>query len=417
MFKIAIIQFPGTNCEQESARAIKKAGMKPEYFRWNENLSKLKFCDGFFIPGGFSYEDRVRAGAIAARDPLMRAIKREVEVGKPLIGVCNGAQVLVESGLIPGLEGYHLGASLAHNNHGYLNIWVNIKSEAEEGRSAFNDFKQDHYFKLPIASGEGRFVIPESLLNQLIQNNQIIFRYCDDKGIIQDKFPINPNGSMYNIAGVCNPRGNVLALMPHPERIENGQAIFESIRKYLQKLRIASHEPKIKPYKKLQFLNKNNKIIKYIKPKKSIEMLVELIITDNEAQTLQISLNNLGFKNIKVKRFVHWEISLNNKSDKLIDDLIISGELLNANKEIPYVDNFAKIKVNKTTNRILVRDKKSFTDDEKLDTLKNSLGMPEITFLKKAVLWDIECSRKDWKEILRKNILFNPYSQDGLIYN
>lgn len=422
VFKIAIIQFPGTNCEQESARAIQKSGMKPVYFRWNEDLRKLKSFDGFFIPGGFSYEDRVRAGAIAGRDPLMDVIKKQVEAGKPLIGVCNGAQILVESGLIPGLEGYHLGASLASNNNGYLNIGVNIKHSSEQNRSAFNNFVKDHYFRLPIASGEGRLVIPQKILKQLIINKQIIFRYCDNQGAIKDEFPINPNGAVYNIAGVCNPRGNVLALMPHPERVEDGQVIFESMRKYLGESKVQSS----KSIKSLEYKNSAFALANYKKSKDSVEMLVKLIITDNEAETLQTSLNNLGFKNIKVNRFIHWEIGLKNKSEglpqrkrgcKLIDDLIKSGELLNTNKETPsFVIHHKELESNKAINRLLVRDIEGFTDDKKLDILKNRLGMKGLISLKRSVLWEIECSGKSLEEILRKNILFNPHSQDGFIY-
>ena len=216
MFKVAIILFPGTNCHDESFRAIKKAGMQPEIFRWNDDFAKFKAFDGYFIAGGFSYEDRVRSGAIAARDPLMSVIKEEAAGGKPVIGICNGAQILVEAGLIPGLEANHLGASLAWNNHGYLNIWTRIKNESQPGSCAFNNFAQGYHFALPIAHGEGRFVVPQEILDQLIQNNQTVFRYCDD-GEVKDEFPINPNGSVYNLAGVCNPVGNVLALMPHPK--------------------------------------------------------------------------------------------------------------------------------------------------------------------------------------------------------
>ena len=132
MSKIAIIQFPGTNCEAESFRAIKDVGMEPELFRWNRDKEDLRKFDGYFIPGGFSYEDRVRSGAIAGRDPLMKVIKQESAKGKPVIGICNGAQILVESGMIPGLEASHLGASLSWNEKGYLNIWVRIKNDSDK---------------------------------------------------------------------------------------------------------------------------------------------------------------------------------------------------------------------------------------------------------------------------------------------
>ena len=406
MHKIAIMQFPGTNCEYESARAIKKAGMDAEFFRWNDDYNKLKEFDGYFIAGGFSYEDRVRSGAIAGRDPLMDIVKQESAKGKPVIGICNGAQILVESGLIPGLENHHLGSSLAWNNHGYLNIWVRIKNDVQSGRSAFNNYKQGHHFGLPIAHGEGRFVINEDVLNQLKENGQTVFRYCDKNGEVKDQFPINPNGAVYNLAGVSNPAGNVLALMPHPERTDDGQIIFESMKAYLDK-----QEARNKKQETDKIQNFNNQIQngEYKKPEEAMEMLVELIITDNEAETLQTALNNLGFSGVKVKRYTHWEIQSIDQSEQFVDQLIKSNELLNTNKEIPYINDKSKLLT--TTYKLLTRYKDDFTGQAKLDTLNNRLNMSEISSIKNGVLWEVECSADDWQKILESNILANPFSQ------
>lgn len=406
MFKIAIIIFPGTNCHEESFRAIFKAGLKPEFFRWNDDYDKLRQYDGYFIPGGFSYEDRVRSGAIAGRDPLMDVIKEEAARGKPVIGICNGAQILVESGLIPGCSGrfqigqYHLGAGLAWNNHGYLNIWTRIKNEAEPGRCAFNNFPLSHHFALPIAHGEGRWVIPEDLLRQLRENGQLVFRYCDENGEEKDEFPVNPNGAVYNLAGVCNLAGNVLALMPHPERTKDGLVIFESIKKYLE-----NKEQR----------TKTEKLLEYQKPNDAIEFLVDLIITDNEAQTLETALRQLGYNNIKVKRFTHWEVVSIDQSKEFIDELIKSGELLNTNKEIPYIKHRAKSK--EQNYQLLVRYRDDFMGQGKLATLNNRLGFKQIKSVKQGVLWEIECSEADWQKILESNILANPYAQITQIYN
>ncbi len=417
MFKIAIILFPGTNCHEESFRAIKKAGMEPEYFRWNDDYEKLEIFAGYFIPGGFSYEDRVRSGAIAGCDPIMKVIKKEAEAprgaqggGKPVIGICNGAQILVELGLIPGLEGHHLGASLAWNNHGYLNIWVRVKNDVQPGRCAFNNYPEGHHFRLPIAHGEGRWVIPQEILDQLIVNGQCVFRYCDENGQIKNEYPINPNGAVYNLAGVCNPQGNVLALMPHPERTPDGQVIFESMRKYLEKLPISNFQPPNNP----QSLVLNHQLNEYKKPKDSIEFLVDLIITDNEAETLQVALDNLGYRQIKVSRLTHWEIQSTDQSPEFIDQLIKSGEMLNTNKEIVYVNRQLKLKPK--AHKLLVRYKDDFVGQNKLDTLNNRLNIKSVKSVKKGVLWQIECSEKEWQKILESNILYNPYSQEALIY-
>lgn len=393
--------------------------MEPVFFRWNEPQSKLKNFSGYFLPGGFSYEDRVRSGVIAANDSVMEEIKKQASLGKPVIGICNGAQILVESGLIPGVSGNHLGASLAHNNRGYLNKWVNIKNDTDEGSSAFNHFPQNYSFKCPIANGEGRFVVPKELFKQLAKNSQLAFRYCDENGQIKEEYPINPNGAMYNLAGITNPAGNVLALMPHPERTEDGQVIFESIRKYLNKKNIETQKQrKVRETLEVRALADLEGLLRELKSYKktpsAIEILVELIITDNEANTLEIALYNKGFKNIKIKRYAHWEVQLEKKELKTIQKIINSGELLNTNKEIPYVDDKAKLK--SKNHKILVREIDDFTALKKLDTINNRLGMKEVKDLKKGVLWEVECSKSDFEQILKTSILFNPFSQIGLRY-
>ncbi len=411
MHKIAVIQFPGTNCEYESLRAVKKAGMQAELFRWNQAADDLRNFAGYFIPGGFSYEDRVRSGAIAARDPLLTIIVEEAAKGKLVIGICNGAQILVESGMIPGLNANHIGAGLAWNKKGYLSIWVNIKNAAVKGKCAFNNFSKGHHFRLPIAHGEGRYVVPQELLQQLIDNGQTVFRYCDANGEIEDEYPINPNGAVYNLAGVCNPAGNILALMPHPERTAAGQVIFQSMKNYLD-LRF-----KIKDlsYNDLDYDISELELNEYNQPENSMEFLVDLIITDNEAQTLQTALSELGYGEIKIKRFTHFEIGVDKgiiKKEELADELIRSGELLNTNKEIPYINDRAKLESNKRT--ILVRYKDDFDGQDRLRTLQHRLGVEAINSIKKGVIWQFDCSDETWQKILNSNILFNPYSQYAL---
>jgi len=221
MFKpsIAVILFPGINCHEETLLSLKSAGIEGKILRWNSH-EDLGLYDGYVIPGGFSYEDRIRSGVICAQDPIMLKIKEEATKGKPVLGICNGAQILVESGLIPGLKN-KVEMALAPNNNpfvsGYYCTWVYIKST---GNSIFNRFyRKGEVVPMPIAHGEGRFTTKdENLIPLLIENGQICFRYCDKDGRIVGDFPVNPNGSMDNIAAVSNKEGNVLALMPHPER-------------------------------------------------------------------------------------------------------------------------------------------------------------------------------------------------------
>ncbi|MBI2139565.1 phosphoribosylformylglycinamidine synthase I [Candidatus Woesearchaeota archaeon] len=280
--KIAVIWFPGTNCEDESKRACESAGMEAEIIRWNDTKN-LEHFDGYVIPGGWSYEDRIRAGVIAAKDPLVIEVKRQAERGKIVLGICNGCQVLVEAGLIPGnsentekgiwetsrernreiakegtgSEGVQNGKitmALAPNVNpivsGYFCAWVYVKKISGK-ENAFSRGIPD-IMPIPIAHGEGRFVTKDKkLIAELEKNGQVLFKYCGENGNVADRFPINPNGAVSNIAGIINPRGNVLAMMPHPERaswmhqvpghIREGEApgpgrkIFESMRDYLIK--------------------------------------------------------------------------------------------------------------------------------------------------------------------------------------
>jgi len=251
MIKIAVILFPGTNCENETARAIEAAGMHADIVRWND-AKNLHSYDGYVLPGGWSYEDRIRAGIISAKDPLMNIIIKQASLGKPILGICNGCQVLVESCLVPGLK-KEVEMALAPNKkphfRGLYCTWVKMKNVGK--KNAFNMlFEKDEIIDMPIAHAEGCFTtIGKGLLKKLSSNGQITFQYCNEDGNITNEFPTNPNGAMLNIAGICNKKGNVLAMMPHPERASFGHQskektdieflkalkIFESMKLYIEK--------------------------------------------------------------------------------------------------------------------------------------------------------------------------------------
>lgn len=220
MAHIAVVWFPGQNCEEETQRALEAVGLSATIVRWNDS-TKLSAYDGYVIPGGWSYEDRIRAGVIAAKDPVMELLKAETKKGKPLFGICNGAQIVVESGLIPGIHGT-VKLALAPNRNpkitGYYCSWVRIKAE-QHTSAASCAIPKNAILPLPVAHGEGRFVSNDpDLFSYLEKHNQIVFRYCDETGNAIDEFPINPNGATENIAGLCNREGNIVAFMPHPER-------------------------------------------------------------------------------------------------------------------------------------------------------------------------------------------------------
>lgn len=426
--KIAIIQFPGSNCETESIRAVKAAGMEPFEFLWNHDERKLEDADGYFIVGGFSYEDRSRSGIIASLDPVMEVIARESGKGKPVLGICNGAQILVETGLVPGLRDNVAGMALAVNKRmkngkilgtGFYNGWVNAQLSAPSEASAFTRHIQTgEFMRLPVAHGEGRFIIPDSLLDEMRANHLTTFRYCDDAGNNTAEFPANPNGSVFNLAAVCNARGNVMAMMPHPERTPNGQPIFRSMRDYIA-------EPiRVSPQNTLAFSPRRHALADYEKPTDTAELIVQLIITDNEAATVQSALSTIGI-HARLKRYTHWEITardtLRPTQGKLYhisqDILVESGELFNANKE--RVVSPETVANDPNSVALLVRYRDEFIGQSKCDVLKSQLrdGIEDV---KKGTLWHISIERGNietlLQHILDSRILFNQYSQTCHMY-
>jgi len=215
--RIAVLQLPGVNCEDESARAVARAGGAPEIFRWTRPAAELAACDGFLIPGGFSYQDRVRAGAVAAKDPLLDVLHDAAAAGKPILGICNGCQVLVEAGLVPGLAPGAVEVALAGNRYpgrrGYHSRWV-LLEPVPGARSPFCEGLPPS-LPLPVAHAEGRFTHedPEFFV-RLAREGYIALRYVDFAG----RSDGNPNGSELGAAALTNTAGNVLAMMPHPER-------------------------------------------------------------------------------------------------------------------------------------------------------------------------------------------------------
>ena len=204
---VAIIQFPGTNCDIDTYRVFNELLDVEPTLIWHEKTTDFERFDAIVLPGGFSYGDRLRAGIIAAYSPVIKQLKKLSLKGKPIIGICNGFQILVESGLLPG-------ALLTNSNLKFICKWVDLK--VETNNLFTNSFQSNSIIRMPIAHNEGRYYVSEEKLQELERNNQIVLRYSDFEG--NTSIDNNPNGSISNIAAVSNSDGNVLGMMPHPER-------------------------------------------------------------------------------------------------------------------------------------------------------------------------------------------------------
>lgn len=415
--KIAIVQFPGSNCERETILAVKRAGMEPVEFLWNEPSEKLREMDGYIIVGGFSYEDRSRAGIIAALDPVMLEIKAQSEKGKPVLGICNGAQILVETGLVPGLENNKTAMVLTENKRvangkilgtGYYNAWVHLRLSKQYQRNAFTrHLKPDDTLYVPIAHGEGRFVMSDALLQEIEQQGLNVLQYCNAQGEVIDSFPVNPNGSLRNIAAISNKAGNVMAMMPHPERTVNGDALFSSMRDYIAEGRVESVPP-------LSYYPRRSATPAYVKGEGNQECVIDLVITDNHALTVQNTLRQLGFP-VTVKRYTHWEVACD--SPAMLEKVKKSGVLFNERKEVELAPKDVK-----TTGSLtfLVRPKEDLLGQQKQQLLKDHFEIQGVSSIQHGILWSFTCQSATLSDlinqILHTNIIFNPYAHDYYQY-
>ena len=223
--KFGVVILPGSNCDHDAMHVAKDVVGADAEFLWHKDTD-LKGSDCVIVPGGFSYGDYLRAGALAKFAPIMEPIRKHAAAGGLVLGICNGFQVLTEAGLLPG--------ALMRNEHlRFLSRDVYLRTE-EVDTPFTSALEAGHIMRMPIAHGEGNYFADDAMLDELERNRQVIFRYCDESGrITRDA---NPNGSARNIAGICNVGRNVLGLMPHPERCSesllgnaDGLGLFKSI--------------------------------------------------------------------------------------------------------------------------------------------------------------------------------------------
>jgi phosphoribosylformylglycinamidine synthase subunit PurQ / glutaminase len=227
MARVAVIQYPGSNCDLDTLEVLQKTVKVPTDLVWHKDLEDM--YDAYVLPGGFSYGDYLRAGAIAATSPSLKIIKQAADKNKPVLGTCNGFQILVEAGLLPG-------AVLRNSGLRFVCKWTRLR--VETNRTPFtNGAENGQTLRIPIAHNEGRYYLDYEELSSLEKNEQVVLRYVDDNNETTES--ANPNGSSDNIAGICNLEGNVMGLMPHPERASQallspnhppeGRLIFDSM--------------------------------------------------------------------------------------------------------------------------------------------------------------------------------------------
>jgi phosphoribosylformylglycinamidine synthase subunit PurQ / glutaminase len=408
--RIAIIQFPGTTCIRETSLAVARAGMIPVLFLWNDILSNLEQFAGYILVGGFSYEDRSRAGIIAALHPIMEVLKKQTEQGKPLLGICNGAQILIESGLVPGLVNYQLGLALTTNKRvlngvvvgsGFYNEWVHIRAAEHTKNDAFTRLlKPNQVLNIPIAHAEGRFQLSNELWLNLKQQGCSFFQYCDEQGTIDNIFPTNPNGSAFNLAAISNVRGNVMAMMPHPERAKEGDIIFQSMRDYIQ------YEP-LTSFKSVSYYQSFYLPSIYRRPKESKELIMAPLTTDNHALTVEKIVLAKDLK-ASFKRYTHWELQCSTRS---LERIVASCVLYNPIKE--QLINVKGYKPPHPTIAFLIRAKEDLLGQQKKNHLEQTLELSDLHQLNHSILWLIQCNPEDQEQIidylLHSNLLFNPH--------
>lgn len=233
--KFGVVVFPGSNCDHDCYYALSQVVGVETTLLWHQERD-LKNCDAVVLPGGFSYGDYLRTGAIARFSPIMDSIRQFAQAGGLVLGICNGFQILLESGLLPG--------ALLPNRSGHF-ICRFVYLRVENNRTPFTSlFQLGEVLKIPIAHNQGNFFAPSTDIRSFLDNRQVVFRYCDSQGEVTEAS--NPNGSLESIAGLTNCEGNVMGMMPHPERSAeeilgstDGKKVFQSIVKWWEEKEIA----------------------------------------------------------------------------------------------------------------------------------------------------------------------------------
>lgn len=401
---LAVIAFPGNNSETETARAAEANGFKAEILRWNQT-DRIGGFDAYVLPGGFSFEDRGRAGAIAAREPIFEALRAEAVKGKVVLGICNGAQMITESGLIP-VEDNPLPCALADNvrrdntghvmGTGYYNVWASITPDRTD--TAFS-YKLEGVVKVPIAHGEGRFTSTSDAVHQALKSgSHVAFRYCDDEGQVSADYPVTPNGAEHAVAMMVNKEGTVGAIMPHPERFPldcDGSKVFKAMHAWITEHKSpdqvvigdlsAQVHPEVSPFKV---------------PAEAIVLEKTLIITDNEGFSVNQAAAVLAGHKFKLDKSFVYVISGSGLTTEKLEE---TGLLANPNKE-------NLVSYNPKPNQFLVE---LFEDDPALHLAEQLSEMFSTQVnVRRLKAWDFpeNMNQTDIEKILSNGLLCNPNS-------
>jgi phosphoribosylformylglycinamidine synthase I len=412
--KIAVIQFPGSTGERELIQAVERAGMTAEIIAWGAKPALLSAYDGFIIGGGFSFDDLPRAGVIAAREAIIAALQKESESGKPLLGIGNGAQILVESGLVPGLSKYEAAIALTTNKRvlfdrveglGLYNAWIHIRCSDRPLSSAFTlGLTKNNILSMPVSHEQGRFLIPDELLKEMNERGMAVFHYCTEDGELRSEYPVNPNGSVNNIAAVVTAAGNVMAMMPHPERSSAGDAIFISMRDY-----IAEKET-------FNVAKLNYQVEKPVMPKlnkKGETFLLSSVKADRAAIYVQSQLDRLSIS-VKVSCYDHWEVVAEGDAVKKV---MQCGALFDVSKLSE--DDLSQLDSAGDTACLLVREKEDIVGLEKFQLLANHFEVDGIRKIVSGRVWVLSATSGEIdaqvKKIIKSSVLFNAVSHECFV--
>lgn len=418
MIRFAILSFPGSTGERGAVSAFVRNGMEAEVVRWNEmdRLESEDF-DGYFLSGGRSFGGAGRGGVVASREPIMEMVRREAEKGRVVLGVGDGAQILVESGLVPGCEGDALACGLAPNapEGRFSGGWALVKDASPRGRSAFGD--SGGLLRLPMACSEGRFVFasPETL-KRIKKNGQVLYEYADVQGGVAKMFPENPTGSEGAVAALCNPSGNVMAMVPQPERDARGSGdhVFRSMRAWIERRGKAEYPPlgscglkeDIRPFSP-----------------SGMEILISPGFQDEEEKIVMRLLARLGFK-VRLRRFRYLAIDRGPglMREKAIEGLLEAGLLSKMKGERAMVriegetyevkpeEGLRKIEAH-AERWVVVMPKGDVGAGAEKEMVSHHLGNG-VRGLRRGVVWEIEGADEERRyAIIRTKILYNPAFQ------